>query len=109
MGGGYHLFRFRLSVLHCFDIAFLAVDHACFVLTSIRSSMIAGVVMGIDGGLKRAVFPLPQQIHYSDLCFSISVPSRGQSVLHSYGSCSHGAVSSLCSFVGSSNCLDASR
>ena len=59
MGGGYHLFRFRISVLHCLGIAFLAVGHACFVLTSIGSSMIAGVVMGIDGCLKRAVYPLP--------------------------------------------------
>ena len=48
-------------------------------------------------------------MYSSDLCFSISVPSRVQSILHSYGSCSHGAVSSLCSCVGSSNCLDASR
>ena len=44
-----------------------------------------------------------------DLCFSISVPSRVQYIPHLYGSCSQGAVSSLCSCVGSSNCLDASR
>ena len=48
-------------------------------------------------------------MYFSDFCFSISVPSLVQSILHSYGSCSHVAVSSLCSCVGSSNCLDASR
>ena len=48
-------------------------------------------------------------MYASDLCFSISVPSRVQSILDSYGSYSHGAVSSLCSYVGSSNCGDASR
>ena len=48
-------------------------------------------------------------MYSSDLCFSISVPSRVQSILHLYGSCSHGAVASPCSCVGSSNYLDMSR
>ena len=46
-------------------------------------------------------------MYSSDLCFSISVPSLVQSLLHLYGSCSHEAVSSLCSYLGSSNCVDA--
>ena len=49
-----------------------------------------------------------ERIYSGDLCFSISVPSRVQYILHSYGSCS-GVVSSLCNCVGSSHCLGASR
>ena len=48
-------------------------------------------------------------MYSSDPCFSISVPSLVQSILHSNGSCSHGAVSSLSSYVGFSNWVDASR
>ena len=55
MWGGYHLCWFRLSVLHCFGIEFLADG---FVLTSIVCTLVAGVVMGIDGCMKRAVSPL---------------------------------------------------
>ena len=48
-------------------------------------------------------------MYASDLSFSTSVPSLVQSILHSYGSCSHGAVLSISSCVGSSNCLDTSQ
>ena len=47
-------------------------------------------------------------MYSSDLCFSTSVPFLVQSILHSYGSYSHGAVLSISSCVGSSNCLDTS-
>ena len=50
-----------------------------------------------------------ERMYSSDHCFSISVPSLVQSIPHSYGSCSHGAVLSISSCVGSSNCLDTSR
>ena len=45
----------------------------------------------------------------SDLCFTISDAFRVQSIQHSYGNCSHEAVSSICSCVGSFNCFAASR
>ena len=48
-------------------------------------------------------------MYSSDLCLHISVPSLVQSILDSYGSCSHGAVMSISNCVGSSNCLDESR
>ena len=41
-----------------FGIEFLAVGFDCFVLTSIVCSMVAGMVMGIDGYMKRAVSPI---------------------------------------------------
>ena len=40
----------------------------------------------------------------SDHYFSISVPSRLQSIQHSYGKFSHWIVSSACSYPGFSNC-----
>ena len=51
---------------------------------------------------------LSLMIMSSSLC-TTAVPSRVQSIPHSYGSCFHGAVSCFCSCVGSSNCLGASR
>ena len=38
---------FGHPVRHCFSIEFLAVGFGCLVLTSIGSSMVAGVVVGI--------------------------------------------------------------
>ena len=48
----------NLLLCNVFIIEFLAVCFGCLVLTSTGCSVVAGVVIGIDGDLKRAVSPL---------------------------------------------------
>ena len=52
--GRYHLYRFRLPVLHYFGIEFLAVGLGCLLLTFIGSSMV--VVCGVDGRSEKGRF-----------------------------------------------------
>ena len=49
----------RHPLLHCFGIELIAVGFDYLVLTSIRCSMVACVVVGINGCLKSTVSPLP--------------------------------------------------